>query len=181
MKKIRVYYWLVLLIILSGCAGQKIEQYQKAKPALDLRTYFTGQIDGWGMFQKDSGEVQKRFVVSIKAIQKNGEITLDEQFVWDDGSRTQRIWQLVQQSDGSWKGRAGDVVGHAVGKVSGNALHWTYTLKLPVGDKTYDVHFDDWMYLIDENVMLNRSVMSKWGVTLGSVTLSLHKREKVAP
>lgn len=180
MKKIRAYFGAVILV-LSGCSGQKIKQYQNVQPVLDLRTYFSGHIDGWGMFQKDSGEVQKRFVVSINATQKNGEITLDEQFVWDDGSRTQRVWRLVQETDGSWKGTAGDVVGHAVGRVSGNALHWTYTLTLPVKDKTYDVYFDDWMYLIDKNVMLNRSVMSKWGITLGSVTLSLHKREKVAP
>lgn len=181
MKKLLRYWVMWPLLLLAGCAGQQIQQYEKQLPKLDMRQFFSGQIDGWGMFQKDNGDVQRRFVVSINATQKDGKITLDEQFVWADGSRSQRIWQLAQQNDGSWRGTAGDVVGQAVGVVKGNALHWEYTLKLPVDDKVYEVQFDDWMYLIDENVMLNRSVMRKWGIDLGSVTLSLHKRKKAAP
>jgi hypothetical protein len=39
-----------------------------------------------------------------------------------------------------------------------------------------EVQFDDWMYLIDERVMLNRATMRKFGVTLGEVTLSFTRR-----
>ena len=39
-----------------------------------------------------------------------------------------------------------------------------------------DVDFDDWMFLMGDGVMLNRSVMSKWGFRLGEVTLSFYKR-----
>ena len=35
---------------------------------------------------------------------------------------------------------------------------------------------DDWMYLIDDRVMLNRATMSKFGVRLGEITLSFTKR-----
>ena len=73
------------------------------------------------------------------------------------------------------QGDADDVVGTASGQTSGNAFYWTYTLRLPVDGTTYEVRFDDWMYLIDESVMLNRATMSKWGVRLGEVTLSFHK------
>jgi hypothetical protein len=38
------------------------------------------------------------------------------------------------------------------------------------------VQFDDWMYLVDERVMLNKAVMSKFGIHLGEVTLSFHKK-----
>ena len=34
---------------------------------------------------------------------------------------------------------------------------------------------DDWMYLIDDRVMLNRATMSKFGVRLGEVFLSFTK------
>ncbi|MBY0467552.1 MAG: DUF3833 domain-containing protein, partial [Burkholderiaceae bacterium] len=55
------------------------------------------------------------------------------------------------------------------------ALRWTYVLALEVDGRTYHVDFDDWMYLMDEHVMLNRAVMSKFGVRLGDVTLSFYK------
>jgi len=67
-------------------------------------------------------------------------------------------------------------VGQAKGQTQGNAFRWTYTLALPVDGKVYHVDFDDWMYLIDERVMLNRATMSKFGVRLGEITLSFTKR-----
>jgi hypothetical protein len=39
-----------------------------------------------------------------------------------------------------------------------------------------EVQFDDWMFLVDERVMLNRASMSKFGVHLGDVLLSFEKK-----
>ena len=49
-------------------------------------------------------------------------------------------------------------------------------LALPVDGKVYNVDFDDWMFLMDNKVMMNRSTMSKWGFNLGAVTLTFVKR-----
>ncbi|CAN5246457.1 hypothetical protein BH10PSE18_BH10PSE18_26540 [soil metagenome] len=67
------------------------------------------------------------------------------------------------------------MVGIAQGEQRGNAFHWTYTLKQPVGDSVYEVQMDDWMYLVDGKVMLNRAVMRKFGVRVGDVTLSFQR------
>ena len=83
---------------------------------------------------------------------------------------------VFRRGNGRWSGRADDVVGEAVGQSAGNALNWSYTLHLPVDDKVYEVQFDDWMFLMDERVMLNKAVMSKFGIRLGEVTLSFYKR-----
>ena len=48
---------------------------------------------------------------------------------------------------------------------------------LPVDGTTYEVDFDDWMFLIDEQVMVNRARMSKFGFELGQVTLFFRKRD----
>ena len=68
------------------------------------------------------------------------------------------------------------MVGTAEGQAAGNALRWSYTLRLPVDGREIDVQFDDWMYLMDDRVMLNKAVMSKFGVRLGEVTLSFTKQ-----
>lgn len=163
-------------LLASGCATQNIQTYKNAKPTLDMHEFFSGQIDGYGMFQGRSGEVKKRFTVDIDATHVGDNvIVLDEKFDWADGTKSQRIWRLTQQADGQWTGTAGDVIGKAKGEVVGNAFHWQYVLDLPVKDKTYQVNFDDWMYLISDDVMLNRAVMSKFGVELGSVTLSMQR------
>ncbi len=179
--KLVLGFGLSAVLLTSGCATQNIQTYQNNKPTLNMHEFFSGQIDGWGMFQGRNGEVKKRFYVDIDATHEgNNVIVLDEKFSWADGTKSQRIWRLTRQADGSWRGTAGDVVGEATGDVIGNTLHWQYVLDLPVGEKTYKVNLDDWMYLIDKDVILNRSVMKKFGVELGSITLSLHHKNSDA-
>ena len=69
------------------------------------------------------------------------------------------------------------MVGTASGRVVGPALNWSYVFDLKVGDGTWRVHFDDWMIQQDEDVVINRAVISKWGVTLGTVMLFFKKPE----
>jgi hypothetical protein len=103
--------------------------------------------------------------------------TLDESFTYSDGSTQKRIWRLTALGDGRYSGRADDVIGLAQGQTRGNAFHWNYTLALPVDGGVYHVAFDDWMYLINDQVMLNKASMRKWGVDLGEVTLSFTKHK----
>ena len=70
------------------------------------------------------------------------------------------------------------MVGEAYGEVSGNSFHWNYVLRLPVDGTEYDVSLDDWMYLIDEKTMANRSSMTKLGVEVGQITLFFRKAGK---
>ncbi|RMU63442.1 hypothetical protein ALP29_200164 [Pseudomonas syringae pv. avii] len=79
---------------------------------------------------------------------------------------------------GRWKGTAGDVVGEAYGEVAGNSFHWNYVLRLPVDGTVYDVSLDDWMYMIDEQTLANRSSMTKLGVEIGQITLFFRKTGK---
>lgn len=165
-----------LTLGLAGCAGVPVERYRAEQPVLDLARYFNGTIDGWGMFQDRSGEVIKRFTVVIEASWQGNVGTLDEHFTWADGTTSRRVWTITADGEGRYRGRADDVIGEASGEAAGNALHWRYVLALPVGEKVYHVDFDDWMFLIDERVMLNRSAMKKWGFHLGEVTLSFTRR-----
>lgn len=165
-----------LLIVLSSlllisCGQVPVERYANEKPVLDLPTYFSGPVQAWGMFQDRSGEVIKRFHVDIQSRREGDKLILDERFVYSDGTRQRRVWTLTPDGTGRWIGTADDVVGEAIGYVAGNALRWRYHLNLPVGDSTYVVYFDDWMYLMDDDTLINRSVMSKFGIELGQVTL----------
>ena len=161
---------------LTACASTGVEHYRAEKPELDLKTYLNGTLDAWGIFQGRSGEVQKRFHVVIDAKWNGDTGVLDEQFKWSDGTASRRVWTLTKQPDGSFRGKADDVVGEAIGEVAGNALRWRYVLALPVDGKVYNVDFDDWMFLMDDKVMMNRSYMRKWGFDLGEVTLTFVKR-----
>ena len=169
---------LVLTAIAFGlvaCASPAPADYAAEKPVLDLQRYFNGDVTAHGIFTDRSGKVVRRFTVLMKCQWTGDEGVLDEAFSYSDGKTDRRVWKLKKLPGGRYTGTAGDVVGTAEGLAAGNAFQWAYTLKLPVDDKVYEVQFDDWMYLIDEHVMLNKAVMSKFGIRLGEVTLSFYK------
>ncbi|HUH87810.1 MAG TPA: DUF3833 domain-containing protein [Pusillimonas sp.] len=161
--------------VLVGCAGPKVSDYAQQRPLLELDRYFNGRIHAHGIFQKRGGEVVRRFVVVMDCRWEGNQGVLDEAFTYSDGSTERRIWRLTKHADGRYTGRADDVVGEAQGQTAGNAFRWNYTLRLPVDGKEYEVQFDDWMFLVDERVLLNRATMSKFGITLGEVLLSFTK------
>jgi hypothetical protein len=167
--------------LLAGCAGPTPADYAAEKPQLDLKTYFNGEFTAHGLFTDRSGKVARRFTVAMTGTWEGDNGTLDERFTYSDGQTQRRVWKLTKlpgQNGGATRyiGRADDVVGEAQGVASGNALNWAYTLRLPVDGTVYEVQFDDWMYLMDERVMLNKATMSKFGFKLGEVTLSFYKK-----
>ena len=162
--------------LLAGCAAPEVTEYAREQPVLDMRAYFNGRVDGWGLFTDRSGKVVKRFTVVMDCRWQGDEGVLDEDFTYSDGSRQRRVWRVRKLADGRYTGRAEDVVGEATGRASGNALRWNYTLALPVDGRTWHVQMDDWMYLVDGEVMVNRTAMRKFGIHLGDVTLSFRRR-----
>ena len=163
-------------LVLTGCAGPQISDFAGQKPALDLRQYFNGTLDAYGVFTDRSGAVVKRFTVVMRCTWTGEDGVLDEDFTYSDGTTQKRIWRLKHLGNGRYSGTADDVVGSALGETQGNTFRWGYTLALPVDGSAWNVEFDDWIYLMDQRVMLNKATMSKFGVRLGEVTLSFVKR-----
>ena len=169
---------LFAVLVLAGCgATLQPSDYTAEQPKLDLKSYFNGTVDAWGIFQDRSGKVIKRFTVVMDCHWEGDTGTLDEHFTYSDGTKQRRVWTLKKIGDNRYTGTASDVIGEASGATGGNAFNWRYTLALPVDGSTYHVNFDDWMFMMDDKVMLNRAVMSKFGFRLGEITLSFRKRE----
>jgi hypothetical protein len=163
-------------LALAGCASSPTPaDYAAERPTLDLRQYFNGPLLAHGVFTDRAGKVQRRFVVKLIGRWQGEDGVLEEDFIYSDGKTERRVWRLRHLGEGRYSGRADDVVGEAVGEARGNALRWQYKLALPVDGRVWHVQFDDWMFLMDDKVMLNKARMSKFGLTLGEVTLSFQK------
>ena len=170
--------WLLLLccVVLASCGSVSVDDYATEKPVLDLTRFFDRPVQAWGIYQDRSGKVLKRFHVDITSRRDGDRLILDERFVYSDGSTQRRVWTLIPDGQNRWRGTADDVVGEATGELAGNALRWRYQLNLPVDGTTYVVTFDDWMYLMDDDTLINRSSMLKLGVELGQVTLFFRRQ-----
>jgi hypothetical protein len=151
--------------------------FAEAQPRLVLEEYFAGRTRAWGLFEDRSGHLRRQFVVDIDGTWDGGELVLDEHFTYSDGEKDRRVWRIVKKDSHTYEGRATDVVGVAQGFAYGNAVNWRYDLDLKVDDETWRLHFDDWMFLQPDGVLINRARVSKWGLDVGEVTLVFRRME----
>jgi hypothetical protein len=161
---------------LAGCSGVQPADYAGTEPEFRIEEFFAGETKAWGIFQGRSGEVKRRFEVTIDGYRDGDVFVLDEHFEYADGETDQRVWRIERLSEHRYRGRANDIVGVAEGKRYGNALNWQYRLKLEVDETTYKLHFNDWMYQIDEDVLINRASVTKLGFEVGEVTLFFQRQ-----
>ncbi|MEM1106605.1 MAG: DUF3833 domain-containing protein [Pseudomonadota bacterium] len=159
----------------TGCATPDLASFADAPRSLVLEEYFEGQTVAHGIFEDRFGKVRRTFKVDITGTVEDGVLTLDERFIYDDGERDQRIWVIDILGGGAYRGTAGDVPGNATGQVVGNAFNWKYKVDLKVGDSTWNVGFDDWMYLLEDDILMNRAYVTRFGIEIGQVTISFQK------
>lgn len=158
-------------VSLAGCDSMQIEDFEGKEPKLVLEDYFAGQTRAWGIFEDRFGNLKRQFTVDIEGTWDGETLTLVEDFVYADGEVDQRIWRLTKTGETSYEGTADDVTGVARGQIAGNAFTWNYDIDLQIGGRTWNVHFEDWMFLQDDGVLVNRAYVSKWGIRLGSATI----------
>jgi hypothetical protein len=165
----------LLMVLLVGGCSTSIDDYADSTPAFDLKRYFNGELTAWGIVEDYSGKLTRRFCVDIVGTWDNNQGQLHETFYYNDGEQQIRIWKLDVQEDGTVTGTAGDVVGQASGSAVGTAFNWQYTLTVPIGDSEYDFAIDDWMFQMDEQRVMNRSYMQKFGITVAEISIFFDK------
>lgn len=160
---------------LWGSEKINIERYKEENPALDLQDFFNGYIKAYGIVQDWRGRVARRLDMSLHGEWSGDEGRLHEEFFYYDGEEQVRNWDIKKISETKFEGCADDIIGSAKGKICGNTAHWLYEATINVGGKDYKVSFDDWMFLMRDGVMLNRSYIKKFGLTVAEVSIVMQK------
>lgn len=162
--------------MLSSCSATHIDDYQHKSPQLDLHSFFNGSLTAHGVLKDRSGKVTRQFNATINAYWRNGIGTLEERFVFDDGEVQLRNWTLTPNGE-SYKATAGDVIGAGTATVKGNAMRLDYVLEITYKGSPLQLHVEDWMWQVDNAVLLNESTLRKWGFKVGSIQLVIVKNE----
>lgn len=165
---------------LAGCTSASIDEYADNQPRLVPETFFDGLLTAHGVVKDRGGKVIRYFNADIKAYWQGGIGTLEEDFVFDDGEKSRRVWTLKPTASNRYIGTAGDVIGEGQVRVEGNSMFLDYVLRIPYNDGTLDIRIDDRMYLVNPNTLINESRMTKFGLEVGEILLVIEKRGEVA-
>ena len=173
----RIFAVACLVLLLAGCAGRPdLADDTLSTRDFNLEEFFAGQVVGYGQFQDRFGTVRRRFEVDVIGTWDGRTLTLEEDFVYADGSTERRVWTLEKTGPETWRGSAPGVLGVATGEERGDAFNWRYRIDLPVPNGTLRVSFDDWMWQVSEDRVLNRAYMDKLGVGIGEVIIWFEKQ-----
>jgi hypothetical protein len=167
----RLLYLFILLCFTVSCTNMKPEDYKETKPILKIEEYFLGNVKAWGVLQDRSGVVKRNFTADMVGSFEENNFILNENFNWNDGEIQQRRWIIKKIDDHNYEGTAPDVVGIAKGQSYGSAFKFEYNLIIPFKNKKIKVRFDDWIYKQDEQVAINRAIITKFGFKVGELTV----------
>lgn len=172
----RNFLLIFILFLISGCSkDMDLKKFANNSPQFILEDYFNGKVKAWGLFHDRFGNLKREFKVDIIGKVNNNQIVLDEKFLYDDGEKDRRVWTIDILGKNKYVGRADDVIGVAKGEAKGNALNWRYDLLLKVNNSKIKVNFDDWMFLQEKGILINRAEVNKFGLNLGVVTITFLK------
>ena len=177
MKVLKILNLILLIIFaqfITSCSSNnsmKPEDFKDKKPRLIIEEFLSGEVKAWGILQNRSGKVTRQFSAILNGKWNGKELILDEKFNWDDGEVQKRQWKINKIDEHNYEGTAGDVVGKAKGFSYGPAFKFEYVLLVPVKGKEMKITFDDWIFMQDEKVAINRAKMTKFGIRVADLTV----------
>jgi hypothetical protein len=138
--------------------------------------YFSGKTKGVGVFYNRFGDLKTSFIVTLNGYSKSPtEFILEEQLIYENGEKLNRVYKIEKINPNLYHAYTEDIDGVGIIEVYGNTMKWTYDLNQEVKKSKILLHFNDWMHLQQDGIILNRAYASKFGLNVGEVFMSIRK------
>lgn len=137
----------------------------------DITEFFSGKVLARGAFHDRSGVARRRFEVEMNGAFEAHAFMLNEDFVYDDGERQQRIWRIVPGKQGSFHATAADIIGAAVGTSIGNTIVMRYRHAIKIGGLPVVLTFSDRLTRLTGQAAVSRAFVTKLGFKIGEVVI----------
>lgn len=174
----RFFFTALIVLLITGCSSMRPEDFAAQTPILKPEVYFLGQTKGYGVFYDRFRNLKTRFTVDLTGTWDGEKILeLKEKLKYQDGTTVDRTYRMTKLSETLYELTNPDLVGPGKIEVHGNCMRWSYRLKQDLGGGSiWTLTFDDWMFLQDDGVVLNRAFASKFGIGLGEVFMTVRKQ-----
>lgn len=161
-----------------GFAAQSPEDYTSMGPIFDIRTHLNGAMLCDGVIYGPTGRVSSRFTAEFDASWDGNTGRMAEHFRYDSGTEQDREWHLSVDDTGQIVAKADDLVGDGTGTQAGSGVKLSYRIRLPESAGGHVLDVTDWMYLLDNGTIVNRSQFRKFGIRVAELVATMRPIEK---
>lgn len=153
--------------------AQKVTDYGDEGPEVDIRQHLNGALLCEGVIYGPTGRVASRFVADMHASWQGNTGQMSEHFRYASGATQDRIWTLTLDEGGKIRAEAPDLVGTGHGAQAGPAVQLNYKIRLPEDAGGHVLAVTDWMYLMENGTLINRSQFRKFGLKVGELVATM--------
>lgn len=158
---------------LLGFQAQSPDDYAGQTPEFDIRRHLNGAMACEGVIYGPTGRVSARFVAEMHARWDGARGEMTEHFQYDSGTVQDRRWSLAVGEDGSIRAEAEDLAGTGIGRQKGNSVMLRYRIRMPKTSGGHVLDVTDWMYLMENGTIINRSEFRKFGVRVAELVATM--------
>jgi hypothetical protein len=156
-----------------GFRAQAPQDLAGKGPRFDLRRHLNGPILCEGVIYGPTGRIASRFVADMHGTWDGNRGTLAETFRYDSGAVQERCWRLNLAADGDIRAEADDVVGTGTGRAEGPGVVMRYRIRLTPEAGGHVLDVTDWMYLMENGTIINRSQFRKFGIKVAELVATM--------
>lgn len=158
---------------LTACATRPDYEGKASSRTLILEKALVGRTIGDGAFVNSITGGETKFSVVIDGSWDGKILTLVEDFTYTDGTKERKTWRLTKTAEGLYGGEREDVIDTADIRQDGAGVRLDYYVTLSTGLGAIDVRFQDLLYLRDDGTIANIAVVSKFGLRVGRVHITM--------
>lgn len=166
---------LVVLRWRTGFMAQRPADYSDTAPAADIRRHLNGPLLCEGVIYGPTGRVTSRFTARMEGRWNGNRGTLDEHFHYVGGNVQNRQWRLTLGNDGSIRAEADDLIGTGTGQQEGASVQLRYRIRLPEHAGGWALDVTDWMYVMENGTVINRSQFRKFGIKVAELVATMRQ------
>jgi hypothetical protein len=163
-------FCLALLFAIAGCSKPlPMQHFAGTTPEFDPIAFWSGHHRSWGVVENRAGGPTDTIATDCIGTPDSGGLHMVQTLTLGDGTVQHRDWHLRRNGAG-YVATANDMVGEAHGQAAGRVFHWRFVIATRPGNPLFNVTFDQWMYLLDDGSMMNRTTVRKLDVILAEVS-----------
>ena len=153
--------------------AQKSSDYAIMTPVFDIRDHLNGGMLCEGVIYGPFGRVTSRFVAQMHAEWQGNTGRMTEDFRYESGNIQHREWTFIVSDDGQIQAEAPDLFGTGKGQQAGSAVMLNYKIQLTKEAGGHALNVTDWMYLMENGSVMNRSQFRKFGIKVGELVATI--------